>query len=157
MLHAAGVTDGTLMILSHGQDTGSKVSESHLANLATGLTCTSTRSGCRTRRLDGSTLQSLASESGGTYAPTSPTAVVPPTGNSALSRPTSTRSATHEASAPKHRDCRRRRAGLSGGPHPVFDGQFDAAPGEPYLRSTAAAILGERLIVAVLIGLAEPI
>lgn len=76
MLHAGGVTDGTIMILSDGQDTGSKVSESQLANLAQLDNVHIYTFGMQDPSFDGSTLQSLASESGGTYVPTSPTAVV---------------------------------------------------------------------------------
>ena len=76
MLHAAGVTDGAIMILSDGQDTGSKISESNLANLAQLDGVHIYTFGMQDPSFDGSTLQSLASESGGSYAPTSPTTVV---------------------------------------------------------------------------------
>jgi tight adherence protein B len=76
MLHAAGITDGTVVILSDGQDTGSKISESSLANLAQLDNVHIYTFGMQDPSFDGSTLQSLASESGGTYTPTNPTAVV---------------------------------------------------------------------------------
>ena len=130
MLHAAGVTAGTIMILSDGQDTGSKISESNLSNLAQADNVHIYTFGMQDPSFDGSTLQSLASESGGTYTPTSPTAVVAAhTGSSAPSRRTSTRSATRQSFRSADRERGRRRAGLSGHGYPVLHGQPE--PGAP--------------------------
>jgi tight adherence protein B len=76
-LKAAGTTEGTLVILSDGQDTGSSTSEAQLANTAAAQHVGVYTIGMHDPTFDGTTLQSLAAESGGSYVATNPTSVVP--------------------------------------------------------------------------------
>jgi hypothetical protein len=75
-LRAAGTTEGTLVILSDGQDTGSTTTEAQLANQAAAQHVGIYTVGMQDASFVGTTLQSLAAESGGSYLPTSPAGVV---------------------------------------------------------------------------------
>jgi tight adherence protein B len=76
-LRAAGVTEGTLVLLSDGQDTGSSTTEAQLANAAQAAHVGIYTIGMQDPSFAGSTLQSLASEAGGSYLTTNPAGVVP--------------------------------------------------------------------------------
>jgi tight adherence protein B len=71
-LRAAGMTEGTLVILSDGQDTGSSTSEAQVANAAAAQHVGIYTIGMQDASFDGGTLQSLAAESGGSYLTTTP-------------------------------------------------------------------------------------
>jgi tight adherence protein B len=75
-LRAAGATEGTLVILSDGQDTGSTTTEARLANQAAAQHVGIYTVGMQDQSFVGTTLQSLAAESGGSYLTTTPAGVV---------------------------------------------------------------------------------
>jgi len=75
-LRAAGTTEGTLLLMSDGQDTGSTASEAQVANQAQAQHVGVYTVGMQDPSFDGSTLQSLAAESGGSYLTTTPAGAV---------------------------------------------------------------------------------
>lgn len=76
MLTAAHVSNGSILLVSDGQDTGSKTSESTLASELQASGVHLFTFGMQDPSFDGSTLSSMATEASGTYVPTSPATVV---------------------------------------------------------------------------------
>jgi tight adherence protein B len=76
MLRSAGISDGSIIILSDGQDTGSKVSQATVADQAISQDVRVYTIGLEDHAFDGSTLQSLASATEGQYLTSSSQAVI---------------------------------------------------------------------------------
>jgi tight adherence protein B len=77
MLLRARLTEGSIVLLSDGADTGSHISAKSLTDSARSQGIRIYTVGARDRSFNGATLQSLASSSSGEYTPLDPTALVP--------------------------------------------------------------------------------